>query len=258
MNKFVSILACAVALTLAWPTPANADALKIGGNTATDGFDPITSTVYSELRSTLTTDFPGTTFHSLSALSGDLSSFDLIILNRFKSNDLLPAEQAAVVNYVTQGGNVLYVGEAGGGVSNDTFTLPFGVAMTPDPTTDVTLAVANYTNSGHPFLNGSFGAPFAQPSGSFAAQVSTLGPTVELARWTGGGVAISAFNRNAIAPGSGFGLFLTDVNMITPFRYSQEVGAVLSNALSVPEPSALAIPFSVLICLWRRRRSASH
>jgi hypothetical protein len=126
--------------------------------------------------------------------------------------------------------------------------------MAPDPVTNVPLALATYTNAGHPFLNGPFGAPQNPPSGSFAAQVTVLGPSVELARWNGGGVAISAFDRKALGLGSGFGIFVTDVNMMTPGRYSNEVGPMLSNALAVPEPcTAMCLTLGGLTCVGRRR-----
>lgn len=227
------ILWCVLALGL-WclAGPLRAQGLMVGGNTAGFGFDPITGVLYSEVRSRLGNDFPGTTFVSLPVLSGSLSGFDLIILNRFASPALLPAEQASLVAYVQSGGNILYVGEDAD-LSNDTFTLPFGIAMTPDPATDIPLAYGTYTNPAHPFLTGPFGAPPRPPSGSNASQIATLGPSAELARWDGGGIAISAFLPDTFAPGAGFGLFVTDVNMITPGRYSGELGTVLSNALAL-------------------------
>jgi hypothetical protein len=254
------ISCCTVAAALFWLTsPTHGGGLKVGGNTATDGYDPVTGFIYSEVRSSLSADFPGTTFVSLANLTGDLSNLDLIILNRFKANDLQLAEQTAIRNYVINGGHLLYVGEASGGVSNDSFTMPFGIGISPDPSTDTSLAFATYSNPSHPFMNGAFGMPSAPPSGSFAAQVATLGPSVELARWNGGGgVAISAFSQDALAPGAGFGLFLTDVNMVTPGRYSNEVGPVVSNALSVPEPSTgRVLVLGALAWLVRRRQSSS-
>ena len=209
--------------------------LRVAGNTATDDFDPVSGYIYLGLRTRLQTDFPGTTFTSLPALTGELSRYDLVILNRFSSRDLMATEQAAIRDYVLHGGNLLYVGEAIGS-SNDTFTGPFGISMMAEPATNASIAYGTYTNPGHSYLLGPFGAPSKRPSGSFAAQVSMLGPSVELARWNGGGVAISAFERGALGPGAGFGLFLSDVNMVTPARYSGEVGPVISNALStLPE-----------------------
>lgn len=251
----------ALIFALLWlPSTGHGRAFTIGGNTTGDSFDPISGGNFAEMRSTLTAHFPGTTFTSLPALTGSLSGFDMIVLTRFKAQALLPAEQTALHNYLLAGGNMLYVGEAAGGLSNDTFTLPFGISMAPDPTTDISLAFATYTNPAHPFLNGPFGAPANPPSGSFAAKVTTLGPSVEMARWTGGGIAISAFDRNTIGPGAGFGIFLTDVNMMTPGRYTNEVDPMVSNALSVPEPSTLAcLAFGTLACLSRRRpRAAAH
>ena len=76
-----------------------------------------------------------------------------------------------------------------------------------------------------------------------------------MARWTGGGIAISAFDRNTIGPGAGFGIFLTDVNMMTLNRYLTEVGPVVSNALAIPEPaSAACLALGALACSLRRRR----
>jgi hypothetical protein len=215
-----------------WAAAAFGQRLTIAANTASASFDPVSGGMYSEMRTRLQEDFPGTTFTSLPLLTGDLSRFDLIILNRFGSSDLQPAEQAAIYSYVLHGGNLVYVGEAIG-PPNDTFTVPFGIVMTPDRATDIPIAFATFSNPGHPFLCGPFGAPSNEPSGSYAAQVVARGASVELARWQGGGVAISAFEGNTLAPGAGFGIFLTDVNMITPNRYSWEVGPVLSNALSI-------------------------
>jgi len=236
-SAFPHLFNCwALVLALVWPAGAlQAQALVIGGNTAGSAFDPIAGIIYLEVREKLKNDFPGTTFVSLPVLSGNLSGFDLIILNRFASNALLPAEQASIRDYVLSGGNVLYVGEDVG-LSNDTFTLPFGISMTPDPSTHIDIAYGTYTNPGHPFLNGRFGAPSSPPSGSISAHIATLGPSVELARWDGGGIAISAFGRDTLAPGAGFGIFVTDVNMMTPGRYSEEVGDVLSNALALGFP----------------------
>jgi hypothetical protein len=229
-------------------------ALTIAGNTTGDSFDPILGGNFAEMRSTLTTNFPGTTFTSLPTLTLSLGSYDLIVLTRFNAQSLQTAEQTAIRNYVLGGGNLLYVGEAFAGVSNDTFTLPFGIAMVPDTTTNIPLAFATYTNPTHPFLNGPFGAPPNPPSGSVAAQITTLGPTVEMARWNGGGVAISAFDRNTIGPGAGFGIFLTDVNMMTPGRYAPEVDPMVSNALATPEPSTVVcLAFGALACLGRHR-----
>ena len=240
------------------PSTSHGLALTIGGNTTGDSFDPISGSNFIEMRTTLTAHFPGTTFTSLPTLTGSLSGFDLIVLERFQAQPLQPAEQTAILNYVLNGGNLLYVGEAVSGISNDTFTLPFGIAMAADPATNVSIAFATYTNPTHPFLNGPFGAPVSPPSGSFAAQVITLGPSVEMARWNGGGIAISAFDRNAIGSGAGFGIFLTDVNMVTPFRYANEVGPLVSNALSAPEPSTMAcLAFGTLACLSRRRARAA-
>lgn len=235
-----------VVLLLALVMPARpvlGRSLSIGGNTAVSGYDPVTGVVYLELRSTLTTEFPGTTFTSLPSLAVNLSGFDLLVLNRFDSPDLMPSEQAAILSYVRNGGNLLYVGEATAGtvgsISNDTFTVPFGISMTPDPATNISLAFGTYTNTDHPCLNGPFGAPPDSPSGSSAAQVTRLGLSVELARWNGGGVSISALSRNALVQGSGFGLFATDINMMTPNRYATEFGSVLANALVLPEPGSV-------------------
>ncbi|MEO6742775.1 MAG: PEP-CTERM sorting domain-containing protein [Chthoniobacteraceae bacterium] len=246
----------ALVLAFFWPaSPSHGRALSIGGNKTNDSFDPVSGTNFLELRTSLTGTFPGTAFTSLATLTGSLTGFDLIILTRFNAQDLQATEQTAIRNYVLTGGNLLFIGEAFGGLSNDTFTLPFGIAMSPDATTNIPLALASYTNPGHPFLNGPFGAPPGQPSGSTAAQVTTLGPSVEMARWSnGGGIAISAFDRKALAPAAGFGIFLTDVNMVTPNRYSNEVGPMISNALTLPEPSTVAcLALGALACLGRRR-----
>lgn len=233
--RFPLPIRLAVAL-LATLCPGQARPLSIAANTATNSYDPVSGIMYLEMRNRLKSEFPGTTFTSLPQLTGDLSQFDLIILNRFSAPDLQPAEQTAVRSYVNLGGSVVYIGEsinASGSASNDTFTLPFGVAMIPDPATDLDIAYASYTNGSHPFLTGPFGMPSDAPSGSHAAQVSTLGLSVELARWDGGGgVAISAFPRGRLTSRAGFGIFVTDVNMITPGRYAYEFDAVLANALS--------------------------
>ena len=251
MNRAFATLALRCVLALAVFGPASrvdGRALSIGGNSAVSGV------LYGEVRSTLTTEFPGTTFTSLGALTGNLSGFDLIILDRVSAQPLLPAEQTNLHDFVMHGGNLLYVGDAINGLSNDSFTLPFGIAMTPDPTTDISIAYATYTNPGYPFMTGPFAAPTNPPSGSFAAQITTLGPSVELARWNGGGVAISAFAPNTLGPGAGFGLFLTDLNMVTPTRYSPEVGGVLANALALPEPSSLTfLLVGAAVCLHSGR-----
>lgn len=250
-----SPLISAMVLAFLWqPCPSYGRPLTIGGNTTGDSFDPISGGNYLEMRSRLAADFAGTSFTSLPSLTANLAGFDLIVLNRFHSLDLSAAEQTAIRNYVLNGGNLLYVGDAIGGISNDTFTLPFGIGMTPDASTNISIAFAAYTNTGHPFLTGPFGAPQNPPSGSFAAQITIAGPSVEMARWNGGGIAISAFDRNTLGPGAGTGIFLTDVNMITPGRYSNEVGPMVSNALAVPEPSAvMCLVIGALICLGRRQ-----
>lgn len=248
----------ALVLAFLWQScPSDGRPLTIGGNTTGDSFDPISGGNYSEMRSRLAADFAGTSFTSLPSITAPLAGFDLIVLNRFHSLDLSAAEQIAIRNYVLNGGNLLYVGESIGGVSNDTFTLPFGIGMAPDLSTNVSLALAAYANAGHPFLTGPFGAPQNPPSGSFAAQITIAGPSVEMARWNGGGIAISAFDRNTLGPGAGFGIFLTDVNMMTPGRYSSEVGPMVSNALTVPEPSVvMCLAMGALICI--RRRQSAH
>lgn len=233
-----AIAACAAILAFISPDcQAQGQPLSIAGNTANSTFNPVTGIIYNEMRSYLKGKFPGTTFTSLPVLGGDLSRYHLIILNRYSSPNLQPDEQAAILNYVLQGGNLLYVGEATG-PTNDTFTLPFGIVMTPDPTTNISIAFAAYSNPTHPFLSGYYGAPPNPPSGSYAAQVTVPGASVELARWAGGGIAISAIGYDTLAPGAGFSLFLTDVNMVTPSRWTKEVGPLLANALMI----RLAIP----------------
>ncbi len=244
----------AIAVALVCPTCLiQGRPLTIAGNIAGSSYEPASGVIYSEMRSRLTEDFPGTTFVTLAALTGNLSGFDLLVLNRFASQALTLAEQTNLHSYVLNGGNLLYVGEDTG-LSNDSFTNPFGIAMAPDPTTDIAIAFATYTNLGSPFLTGPFGAPSNPPSGSDAAKIITLGPSVELARWNGGGTAISAFGPNTLSAGAGFGVFVTDANMMTPARYSLELGDVLSNALLLPEPSSLAcLLLGAAGCFGRRR-----
>lgn len=229
--RFVRYVAGLVLLVVAWPSHAG---LSVGGNTGNFGHDPITGFIYDELRSSLQTHFPGTSFTSLSALTGDLSSFDVLVLNGYKSTPLTTAEQTALYNYVVNGGNLIYVGE-GAELPNDTFTQPFGITMVAD----AVATTATYTNLSHPFLTGPFGVPVDPPTGSNAANVSVLGPAVTLATWNGGGVAIAAFDRNTLAPGAGFGLFFTDLSMFNVGRYPNEVDPVILNALSLPEPTGL-------------------
>lgn len=236
--------------------PGVAAAVAVGGNTATGGYDPATGANYSELRSTLQSDFPGSTFATVPLTTVGLIAVDLLVLNRFNSPNLTPEEQTAVYDFVVQGGNVVYVGEAAGGFPNDTYTLPFSVTMIDDPSTVVAQATATYTNPTHPFLTGPFGAPSSPPTGATSAQVSVLGSSVELAKWDGGGVAISAIDHGVIAPGAGFVLFFTDFSMFNIGRYQSEVGPVISNALAAPEPGTLLIgPVLMTYGLLRRRRT---
>jgi hypothetical protein len=243
--QFVRCLAGLVLLGITWPSHAG---FSVGGNTGNFGHDPVTGFIYDELRTSLQTNFPGTSFTSFSALTGDLSSFDVLVLNGYKSTPLTTAEQTAVYNYVLQGGNVIYVGE-GAELPNDTFTQPFGITMVAD----AVATTATYTNLSHPFLTGPFGTPVDPPTGSNAAKVSVLGPSVALATWNGGGIAISAFDRNVLAPGAGFGLFFTDLSMFNVGRYPNEVDPVILNALALPEPGGMACLVSVGLSLLGRR-----
>lgn len=241
-------------------TPLSANAgIAVGGNAGAAGYAPMSGTIYGDLRDAIETQFSSSTFTTLTTLTGNLSSYDLLVLNRFQSTPLTAAEQTAVYNYVLQGGNLVYVGDAAE-LPNDSYTEPFGIMMVPDPAVPTGLFFADYTNPTHPYLTGPFLAPIARPSGGAAAKVSVLGPSVELAKWAGGGVAISAFEANTLGPGAGFGLFFTDVNMFTLGRYSDEVGPVVANALAaIPEPAGLSSLVGVLGLLGlRSRKPVTH
>jgi hypothetical protein len=238
--------ACACLFLMLWGTFASAIPVRVGGlQCPSPIFDPVTGHYFHAMRTDIATTFAGSTFTSLPDLTGDLTGYDLIVACGFNDPGLTAAEQINLANFVTGGGHYFYVGEGMVTPDNTSFVAPVGMAMVPDPSTDEALLFAPWTNPTHPFLNGPFGQATTPPnsvSGSVAAMVTTLGPATELARWSpsagAGGIAVAAVERNVLAPGAGFVLVSTDVNMIGA-RWDTELGIPFMNALyqAVPEPA---------------------
>jgi hypothetical protein len=265
------ILEFGFVLIVAVATTASAAPVHVGGmQSGTGVFDPVTGQFFEEMRNDITAAFPGSTFTSVVELSGDLSGYDLIVASGFNDPGLTSAEQTNLGNFVLGGGHYFYVGEGVSTPNNTSFVAPVGMTMAPDPTTGDPNVFAPWTNPTHPFLNGPFGQATTPPgsvSGSGAAMVTTLGLALELARWnpsTGnGGIAVAAITRDALAPGSGFVVVGTDVNMISPSRWGTELGIPLMNALylsqqPIPEPSSaagLALLAMIKIARFGSRRS---
>jgi hypothetical protein len=225
-----------------------------------------------ELRSAIETDYPGTTFVGVDALSANsLSNLDYLIVGAptFTTPVFLSsAEQTALRNYIVGGGAALifidndtYAGVPASDDSNETFLDPFGIdsiGRVPSRSNATTSAPA------HPVMDGPAGTVTSIAT-NFGGWFENLGPNgTALAQYDANGQpAIAAIAPGALGPGSGGVVFIGDADALVDSGDGGLFGIAdnatffrnaVAYSIPIPEPSTSLLIFSGAALCARRRR----
>ena len=258
-NKYLGLISAA---TLLCGTSVTASAaVSIGGwNSARAGatFNIFDGTVYTALRASLGTSFPGSTFSGTATLTNAfLSGVQLLIIQAIVDGANVPisalsvGEQAALFDFVKNGGTAIIASENGLGYAAASASLvsPFGITDSGANLSGTqTCTITNPT--GNPVTSGSFGTTSALTYG-FCGGYSALGSLATPLGNVAGLTGLAYIAPNAIQPGSGSVIFFSDTLTGTePMN-----NLVLNVASTVPEPSvSLLAALGSLALLKRRRR----
>jgi hypothetical protein len=216
------------------PVSAN---LRIGAFDASRGgdFSLASGSNAAAMKAAILSSFPGATITGTSTLtSAFLKTVDVVWLNSVATNfsatsPLSAAEQAALQNFVTNGGGAIIFGEHT--FFNDTSLLaPFGLS-TDSALSDV--QPGTVTSPAHPLMSGPFGN-VTTISGNYPGNLTTLGGATSLATWNSSGLPAVA----VLASGAGEVVVMTDVNLYAD-RLNQpgnQNRQLLLNALEFARP----------------------
>lgn len=213
----------------------------------------------------ITNNVPGSSLVGTQVIDSTfLSTIDILIINSassFTSGIYLSAsEQAALFNFVKSGKNAIIVADGYLSSSGDSFGAPFGLA-TGAGAASKSLIVDTLS----PIANGPYGVATTLTTDQFGVQTAFLnvGPYAHVVARSGidgsGNPVIATIDRNAITPGSGRVVFLSDAGLVA--------GSVLDpnpaflNAIAyvaVPEASTIMMmsivaAFGATSCLLRKR-----
>ena len=214
-------------------------------------------TAYTALRSSLSTNFPGSTLSGTATLTnGYLSGVNLLIIQSSVDGANIPisvlsaGEQTALFDFVKNGGSAIIATDNGFGYAAASASLvsPFGITDS-----GVTLSgtqICSITNpSANPITNGPFGTTSSLTYG-FSGGYSALGPFATSIGTVSGFTGLAYIAPNAIQPGSGSVIFFSDT-----LSGDEPMNNLVSNmASTIPEPSALLLSALGGFALLHRRR----
>jgi hypothetical protein len=242
-------------------------ALVVGGfSTTRAGDSSVVQGPYTgDLRNSVATAFPGSTFVGLDTLSpATLAALDVVIVG---SATIAPppmilsgSEQEALLDFIRAGNNALIFvdNEDFAGEPNDSFLAPFEMHSTGKVQG---VAAATSLGPGYPVINGPFGAVTTYIT-SFGGYFDALGPnTLALAVYDGNGqTAVAAILPGALGAGSGGVVFFADADSLVDTAvgghfHSGDNETLFLNALALPEPSATALFSCAALLVGFRRRS---
>jgi hypothetical protein len=194
----------------------------------------------TQLRESIAASFPGSTFRGMPDLTHPmLFEADVVILSSAYSGDvsiaqLSPAEQAALREFVLQGGSALLFvdgdGLPGWEVTNESLLDAFGL----DVTGDLGGAPIQFAPADSPIAAG----PFGTVSGfTFLAcgWFDSLGPdALSVAHYTGSGQpAVAWVPPDKLGSGSGIVVAFGDTSMIFDAFFCPECRTVVLNSLAI-------------------------
>ena len=236
-------------------------------------------TNYTDLRTDITSTFPGSSFTSSPTLTTSyLSTVNVLLINSGGQTGsfsvgtaLTAAEQSALTNFILSGGAAIILVDndtfGGSGAPTDavnqSFISPFGLhvfgKLSANP------AIANVTNTTHPVTNGPFGLVSSFSTGD-PGWFDNLGSNATgLARLTANNnIPLAVINRGALSSTSGGVVLLSDFNTFDNGRLPLTNNRVLErNAIAylTPEPSGFLLTTTgifTLVAGRRVRRSAKQ
>ncbi|MCO6438896.1 MAG: hypothetical protein J5J06_17520 [Phycisphaerae bacterium] len=144
-----------------------------------------------------------------------LSGYDIVALGLFAPGSGLEVpEQLAIESFVRAGGALVYFGDNDGfAAANESVAGLFGVVFSNDP---ISNAARNVLAPNHPLLSGPGGA-VTEYDGSgnltnYFGGILNLGPYAQAVLRTPNRTVVAVIERNALQPGSGPVVFLSDIN----------------------------------------------
>jgi hypothetical protein len=225
----------------------------------------------ADLRSAITTNFPGVTFSGAPSLTpAYLGTVDAVVISSFVAvgtvTSLSSAEQTALLGFVQAGHGAYIVVDndthAGSGTKtqNDTFLTPFGLAAAGALADVQTISI---TDPQHPLTDGPFGTAHTLVA-DWPGWFTSLGAAHRLGTLAATNAdAAAVLDPGAISPGSGAVVFISDTGPATILHTlagnDNRYFTLNAIALIVPEPSTASTLFIAAICAstGRRRRQRS-
>jgi hypothetical protein len=252
----------ALALLITGESATQAGLIVGAFNTARSGDASVSSgNLADELRAALVGEFAGISFVDTDTLTSEfLSGLDVFVTSNAGGTDpfitLSPAEQSALIDFVTGGGAAILVVDPfkfqpGGPTGND-FTMPFGVEMSLGEVlgTDVGEVI---NPPAHPVTNGPFGL-VPQFTTGYPGWFTSVGAATPLATLAGNGqVSLAVLDDGVLAPGSGRVVLASDASAFgdSPLLFSENQSLFL-NAFAyvakIPEPTSIVVVASGVLC----------
>lgn len=153
---------------------------------------------------------------------------------------LTTTEQGALLGFVKGGGFAVILADSSYNTTNDGFTAPLGLGVDNNNPSQISIINPH----GNPISNGPFGLVTSLQGIAAGELVSLPKPFVPLAKFSNGAIAGGYFLQNALGPGSGAVLFISDANVFHSNWASSDNYKLLSNFVTVaavPEPSTWSL-----------------